>query len=78
MAEPWADTFSIRLPLACCPFCDATERVRVRTNVRGDGATERLCVCRQCSRRYRIIVDPALPLSGMLPSNTRNSNRIQA
>jgi DNA-directed RNA polymerase subunit RPC12/RpoP len=63
MREPWASTFSYKVPAVRCPFCEARELIRVRSNSHADGSIERLHVCRQCSKRFRIIVDPSMRFS---------------
>ena len=65
MGEAWSTTYVIRIAAERCPFCGATDRVKVRTNRNTDGKPEKCCVCKKCSRRYRVLVDDELlPVSG--------------
>ena len=70
MAEAWRDTFVYEIPAVVCPFCSSPDKIRVRTNTSNGGRSCRLCVCRQCSRCYRVVINPKLlpfPVSGTIP-----------
>jgi len=67
MRDVWSTTpicFIPVTPLPGCPYCGSRERVFIRSVAYGDGAREQRFVCRVCSTRYRIGVDPTLPTNG--------------
>ncbi len=45
-----------------CPACCALRPISVRSSANGDGSTTRRYVCRECSRRFVVVVE--LPYSG--------------
>jgi hypothetical protein len=56
--KQWQDA-PIVFTVACgCPYCGSPDHQRTDQVSHGDGAVERFCVCRQCSRIYRNVVEP--------------------
>jgi len=55
----WQDTPTIIIPRARCPHCgDMTPPHIYRSYAGGDGSMTRRCICRSCSRKYAILIDP--------------------
>lgn len=66
-AEIWTSAPTVFIqapPRARCPHCGTSEQpIIVRCQDQGDGSSLRRCICRQCSRRFKICVEP-LPTVG--------------
>jgi hypothetical protein len=58
MGELWADVPTQYIPLPCCQFCSALRPMITRSVANGDGSTTRFCVCRRCSRRFKVVTEP--------------------
>jgi DNA-directed RNA polymerase subunit RPC12/RpoP len=48
-------------PPITCPHCGATRPITVRSVDQGDGSRLRLQLCRRCSGRFRVVVEPFPP-----------------
>lgn len=59
--ESWADVPMVFIPLPACPLCGAYRPIIVRSEAGGDGSTTRKAICRRCSRRFKIVVEPPKP-----------------
>lgn len=61
----WPEQPLVRELLAVCPRCFSTRRPTiVRTADNGDGSRTRNCVCCECSRPFKVVVEFALPETG--------------
>jgi DNA-directed RNA polymerase subunit RPC12/RpoP len=55
----WQDCPTIVIPRARCPRCGSiTPPIIFRSMSGGDDSVTRRCVCRDCSRKYVILIDP--------------------
>lgn len=64
MPETWQDAPTITIwivptPPTPCPNCGHSKPVIVRTEANGDGSSTRKCVCRRCSRKFKVAVELA-------------------
>jgi len=64
----WSDVPYLFVPMVSCPFCRSTRPITIRSEQAGDGSTSRRCICRKCSRRFVVVLEPperdTLPDSG--------------
>jgi hypothetical protein len=63
MRESWAHAPVIVIPpppRLSCPHCDRLGHMIVRSVAGGDGSQTRRCVCRHCSGRFLVVIDPDL------------------
>ncbi len=61
----WHDAPYAFFRLPSCPFCGSPERITVRSTRENDGSVTRRTICRQCSERYVLVLEPdELPRSG--------------
>lgn len=54
----WDQEPILFLTPAHCPHCLALRPIIIRTSDNGDGSKTRRCVCRECSRRFVLCVEP--------------------
>lgn len=47
--------------LPSCPFCGSPERITVRSTRENDGSVSRKTICRACSGRYVLVLEPDEP-----------------
>lgn len=67
--RPWSDCPIVEIlpaPTARCPHCGRSGAIIVRSLAGGDGSVCRRSVCRHCSARYLVVVEPVLPVAGNL------------
>jgi hypothetical protein len=57
MRESWADAPMVVITLPGCPWCGAVKPILVRSEDNGDGSVTRKVICRQCSGRFKIVVE---------------------
>lgn len=64
--EGWADAPIVVVTRPACWHCgDLRPPVIIRSEANGDGSVTRKVVCRRCSLRYKIVVEPpAVPTVG--------------
>ncbi len=53
----WHDAPLIFTTAIHCPLCFAVRPIPVRCAANGDGSTTRRYVCRECSRRFVVVVE---------------------
>jgi len=58
MSIAWSDTPIVFVVAPHCPSCGAMRPIIVRSEQGGDGSTSRRCVCRSCSSRFVVVVEP--------------------
>jgi transcriptional regulator NrdR family protein len=59
MTATWSAVPVVVIPRSRCPHCgDLAPPHIYRSQAGGDGSTTRRCICRRCSRRYEILIDP--------------------
>ena len=57
MSGSWLDAPVVFVTAAACPFCGATRPATIRSAANGDGSTTRLSTCRNCSQRFKVVVE---------------------
>jgi hypothetical protein len=76
--SPWCQAPLVYSILASCPSCGAPaigrHRVLVKCTRLPNGASERWCLCRECSVRYRVIA--VVPKNGISPEDNVDEPRI--
>ena len=63
----WTDCEIIVIPpapRACCPECGHDRHIIIRSMTSADGSVTRRAVCRHCSSKFIVLVDPDLLASG--------------
>lgn len=66
----WQSVMTIAIARCRCPHCGSLEPPHiVRSLAGGDGSTTRRCICRRCSVRFLLVIDPdvwpeVLPATG--------------
>ena len=58
----WADAPCCFVTAPSCSHCGHLEYITVRSEANGDGSVTRKAICRQCSGRFKIVVE--LPENG--------------
>ncbi len=62
----WSDAEIVFVQAIACPYCQALRPIVVRSSpIESDGSRTRRCICRRCSRRFVVVVEPP---EGTLPS----------
>jgi transposase-like protein len=51
-----------------CPTCLSTDAIHVRTQSERDGSRSRRYICRRCSQRYVVVIEP--PQTGKTERDT--------
>ena len=71
-APVWSSAPIAFFKLPACPFCGSPDRITVRSSREADGSTSRKTICRQCSQRYVLVLEPGegLPRSGSVVDPT--------
>lgn len=65
MTIHWANQPLVVETRSACPWCHSVRRPTiVRTADNGDGSQTRNCICRHCSRPFKVAVEISLPVSG--------------
>lgn len=54
----WADAPIVFVVAATCPNCRAPKPIIVRSQSETDGSVSRKCICRRCSKRFVIVLEP--------------------
>lgn len=74
---PWTDAPYVFVEAIACPYCGATRPITIRSESGGDGSIMRKSVCRRCSKRFRVVIENALPEFGNddFPMDTLTSRR---
>lgn len=67
MADTWKDCEIVFIPRTQCPHCQSPRPIVIRSERGGDGSTSRKCVCRSCSRRFVVVIEPTEENSATLP-----------
>jgi thiol-disulfide isomerase/thioredoxin len=57
-ATRWHDVPLVFIVAPSCPHCRAGKPIIIRSQTENDGSVTRRCVCRQCSRRFLLVVEP--------------------
>jgi thiol-disulfide isomerase/thioredoxin len=69
----WAEAEIVFLVAPHCPFCYSLRPIIVRSEQAGDNSVTRRCVCRKCSKRFIIAVEPPEGFSESVPNFGRDS-----
>lgn len=56
--ESWADADLVFVTAIHCPRCLTTKPVIVRTVTENDHSVTRRYVCRRCSKRFIVVIEP--------------------
>ncbi|GEM_PF-2524981 len=66
----WEDAPLVFTEMVCCPHCHTLRKpIVIRTEQGGDSSRSRKQVCRICSRRWVLVIEPpgeSLPVFGNL------------
>jgi hypothetical protein len=57
MRKSWANVPRVFITLPGCPFCGAVRPILTKSDDNGDGSVTRKVICRQCSGRFKIVVE---------------------
>ncbi|HJN08473.1 MAG TPA: hypothetical protein QF564_07255 [Pirellulaceae bacterium] len=60
----WIDAPMVFVTAPACPVCLSVKPMIIRSEQGGDGSTSRKCVCRRCSSRFVLVIEPPLPEFG--------------
>jgi len=71
MTTSWQDSPYVFITLPTCPFCGSGSLITVRSESAGDGSVMRKTVCKKCSNRFRLVVEP-----GELPEFGRDDDDV--
>jgi hypothetical protein len=55
--ESWVDVPLVTVIAPACPWCRALKPIPVRSEQNGDGSVTRRCVCRECSKRFKLLIE---------------------
>lgn len=59
----WSDAPLVFIEAVACPHCGAGKPITLRSvRCATDGSVARRSVCRRCSRRFVVVVEPPEPL----------------
>lgn len=65
MIHPWHAVPMVLIPVARCPECgQPPPHILIRTQTENDGSICRRSICKRCSTRFLVIIDPDLPAVG--------------
>jgi hypothetical protein len=57
MRFDWNDAPCTFVFAVVCPFCRAPRPITVRSEQKGDQSVTQKSICRQCSRRFKIVIE---------------------
>lgn len=57
-APTWQDAEIVFVPRIVCPHCGAPRPITVRSDKGGDGSISRKSICRGCSQRFVVVLEP--------------------
>ena len=60
----WSDAPLVFVTEIHCPSCLSPRPIIVRSVAGGDRSRSRRCVCRSCSGRFILVIEPSLPEFG--------------
>lgn len=63
----WSTAPTIFICAPACPHCGALRPIIIRTEQNGDDTVTRRCVCRRCSTRFKVVIEPPEQFSGNVP-----------
>jgi hypothetical protein len=63
---PWPAAPCVYVVRPACPACWHEKYIPIRSDANGDDSVTLKAVCRQCSRRFKIVTEPMLPDYGNL------------
>jgi len=64
----WSDAPLVFTEMVACPCCGTTRRpIIIRSERGGDGSRSRRQVCKVCSRRWVLVIEPPAEFSGDVP-----------
>ncbi len=58
MKQPWSNCPRVFIVAPHCPACLGNDLLTIRCEQNGDGSVTRKTVCRTCSSRFLLIVEP--------------------
>jgi hypothetical protein len=58
MRRNWQEVPIVFTVAVGCPYCGSADHQRTDQVAHDDGAVERFCICRSCSKTYRNVVEP--------------------
>lgn len=73
-APTWHNAEIVFVPAVACPHCHATRLITVRSDRGGDGSVSRKSICRRCSMRFVVVIEPAEENSEPLPEFGSDEN----
>lgn len=58
MSDTWQDVTTVFITALHCPYCLGLRPILIRSEQNGDASQTRKYVCRRCSERFKLVVEP--------------------
>ena len=68
-APAWHACEIVFVPMVCCPHCGSPKPIVIRSEKGGDGSLSRKSICRSCSKRFVVVVEPPEEIIETLPNS---------